>query len=151
MLTKYCIYVLDDETGLAAPEGPLQVEHRRFALKTLRELRNTMNLDELLADECRCLVECYLSQSGREWAPHEATDSSVSNVVCRLVFGRRFDHDDEQFHSLIRSQRRAIAIIGQARALPSLPALRFLPPWRGQFAAVQSFLTVRVDICRQCC
>lgn len=50
---------------------------------------------------------------------------SVSNIICSIVFGKRFEHDDTEFAWLLsRLDFERTAATG---VLATLPALRFLP------------------------
>lgn len=41
------------------------------------------------------------SSPGRPFDPHFTINNAVSNVICSITFGDRFEYDDEKFRKLL--------------------------------------------------
>lgn len=48
------------------------------------------------------------SSSGQPFDPHLKIHNAVSNVICSITFGERFDYHDEQFQELLRLLEEAM-------------------------------------------
>ncbi|KAM7324688.1 hypothetical protein ACRRTK_016993 [Alexandromys fortis] len=47
-------------------------------------------------------------ENGQPFDPHLKIHNAVSNVICAITFGERFDYHDEQFHDLLRLLEEAM-------------------------------------------
>jgi cytochrome P450 len=89
-------------SGLVNSNGELWQIHRRFALSTLRDLGfGRPIMEPRIKEEAESLLAVIASKNGKPFDIVPFLANSVSNVVCSLVFGKRFDSDDEKFKSLI--------------------------------------------------
>ena len=87
--------------GLVKSEGDLWKTHRRFALTTLRDFGMGKNwLEEIIIAEVEGLCERLRNFQGKPVNPKLHLTNSVSNVICALIFGKRFDLDDSVFSRL---------------------------------------------------
>ncbi len=78
-------------------------------------------------DVCACDAPLPLSRS-----------VSVSNVICALLFGERYDHDDAAFLSMRRCVSDAFAELDHNFELDFFPFLRFLPIYWGPLSEYSS-------------
>uniref|UniRef100_A0A8C6SIF2 Cytochrome P450 n=1 Tax=Neogobius melanostomus TaxID=47308 RepID=A0A8C6SIF2_9GOBI len=79
-----------------ADYGPSWKEHRRFALMTMRNFgMGKKSMEERVQGEIQYTVEYLGKNSGKTLSPHVMFHSIASNVVCQVVYGRRYEHDDE--------------------------------------------------------
>ena len=39
---------------------------------------------------------------GKPFDPHFTINNAVSNIICSITFGERFDYQDDQFRELLR-------------------------------------------------
>ncbi|KAL5013030.1 hypothetical protein ScPMuIL_011581 [Solemya velum] len=58
-------------------------------------------LEGKIQDEVTCLLAEIEKQNGCPFDMSSLLQNAVSNVICSLLFGHRFEYDDEEFHSLI--------------------------------------------------
>ncbi|KAJ1173558.1 hypothetical protein NDU88_005389 [Pleurodeles waltl] len=71
---------------------------RRFSLSTLRDLGlGKKSLAERVTEEAGFLCSAFKSKGGRPFNPHLMINNAVSNVICSIVFGDRFEYDDKNF------------------------------------------------------
>lgn len=49
---------------------------------------------------------------GRPFDPQILLNNAVSNVICVLVFGNRFEYSDNEFHSLLKKISEAVYLEG---------------------------------------
>lgn len=49
---------------------------------------------------------------GKPFNPHLTLNNAVSNVICLLVFGHRFEYSDERFVKLMKMFDEALQIEG---------------------------------------
>ena len=52
---------------------------------------------------------------------------SISNVICSMVFGERYDYHDEEFIRQMDEMSEEVRLISAARAVNAFPFLRHLP------------------------
>lgn len=69
--------------------------------------------------------------------------TAVSNVICNMSMGHNFDHDDQEFHTLLELMARGleISVSGPALLVNILPALYYLP-----FGVFKELRQVQQDI-----
>ncbi|MEE6502695.1 hypothetical protein FKM82_004606 [Ascaphus truei] len=77
-------------------------EQRRFSLSTLRNFgMGKKSLEEKVIEEAGYLCSALQSEQGRPFNPHLIVNNAVANLICSIVFGNRFEYDDDKFHRLL--------------------------------------------------
>ncbi|XP_030082587.2 cytochrome P450 2J2 isoform X1 [Serinus canaria] len=121
--------------GLISSNGHIWRQQRKFALATLKSL--AVNFEEKVQEESRYLVETIEEEKGQPFDPHYKINSAVSNIICSITFGNRFDYHDNRFQELLHSLAETLLLIGSFwgqlyNAFPSI--MRWLPgPFRKIF------------------
>ncbi|XP_078497032.1 cytochrome P450 2D15-like [Lissotriton helveticus] len=89
----------DDNTGVVmARYGQTWKDIRRFSLSTLRDFGlGKKSLAERVSEEAGCLCSALKSKGGSPFDPHFLINNAVSNVICSIVFGDRFEYHDKNF------------------------------------------------------
>ncbi|KAL7989371.1 hypothetical protein Chor_012037 [Crotalus horridus] len=87
-----------EKFGISTNDEKKWRELRRFTLSTLRDFgMGTKRMSERVQEEALCLVEEMAATKGQPFDPRRNLASAVSNVICAVVFGNRFDYKDQTF------------------------------------------------------
>ncbi|OQV15855.1 Cytochrome P450 2J2 [Hypsibius exemplaris] len=114
--------------GITLAEGEIWKTTRRFMLQTFRDLgMGKSKLQDRILDEAEYLTNIFAKHDGRPFNPLMPIMCSVSNVVCMLCFGKRYEHDDPEFVQMLENVQDASVYLSQAGPLQSYPILRFFP------------------------
>ncbi|KAM9305501.1 cytochrome P450 2K1-like [Gastrophryne carolinensis] len=90
---------------------------RRFTLSTLRDFGMGRKLVETkIQDELVPLIERFKSFQGEPVNASLIMYTAVSNVICSMIFGKRFEYDDPVFKKLVRMIGENAHLFGTARA-----------------------------------
>ncbi|KAM9007698.1 cytochrome P450 2J2-like [Ara ararauna] len=96
--------------GLISSNGPIWRQQRKFTLATLKSLAGSF--EEKVQEESRYLVETIEEEKGQPFDPHYKINSAVSNIICSITFGNRFDYHDNRFQELLHSLAETLLLIG---------------------------------------
>ncbi|KAM4668487.1 cytochrome P450 2H2-like [Amazona ochrocephala] len=89
-------------SGIVASNGETWKQLRRFALTTLRDFgMGKRSIDERIQEEARFLVERIRNKHEKPFNPGIFLIHAVSNIICSIVFGDRFEYEDKKFLTLI--------------------------------------------------
>uniref|UniRef100_UPI0037E7D684 cytochrome P450 2J6-like n=1 Tax=Semicossyphus pulcher TaxID=241346 RepID=UPI0037E7D684 len=100
---------LNDGLGVIFSNGHSWRQQRNFALSTLRSFGvGKKSLEPIILDEItHCSKDIY-SHQGKPFNPNLILNNAVSNIICSLVFGHRFEYRDEKFRKMIICFERAL-------------------------------------------
>uniref|UniRef100_A0A8C2Z450 Uncharacterized protein n=1 Tax=Cyclopterus lumpus TaxID=8103 RepID=A0A8C2Z450_CYCLU len=89
--------------GVIFSNGKIWKQQRRFALSTLKHFGfGKKSLKPVILEEFSYCAKEFKSHKGKPFDPHLILNNAVSNIICSLVFGHRFEYGDEKhFHYAI--------------------------------------------------
>ncbi|KAG8449715.1 hypothetical protein GDO86_016383 [Hymenochirus boettgeri] len=84
--------------GIVVNNGPRWKEMRRFSVTTLRNFgMGKRSMEERIQEEALHLIQAIKETGGEPFDPLELLGRSVNNILNLVVFGRRWDYEDQQF------------------------------------------------------
>ncbi|XP_010178715.1 PREDICTED: cytochrome P450 2J2-like [Mesitornis unicolor] len=122
--------------GLISSNGHIWRQQRKFASATLKSI--SVSFEEKVQEESRYLVETMEEEKGQPFDPHYKINSAVSNIICSITFGNRFDYHDNRFQELLHSLAETLLLLGSfwGQLYNAFPlVMRWLPgPFRKIFS-----------------
>ncbi|XP_030076017.1 cytochrome P450 2F3-like [Microcaecilia unicolor] len=92
------------DNDVAFSNGEKWKELRRFALQTMRNFGvGKRSIEERIQEENRFLIKEFRKTNKSPFEPTHIICRSVSNVICSVLFGSRFDYEDKVFQTIARS------------------------------------------------
>ncbi|KAM3920799.1 cytochrome P450 2F2-like [Leptodactylus fuscus] len=139
--------------GLAFTNGPHWFHQRRYALATLRSFgMGKRSIEERVVEEATFLVDLFKARNGKPFNPGPELTAAVSNVICSIVFGDRFDTQDKTFQTLHTMINENLSFLGRQsfqiyNAFPEI--LKWLPGEHNKIfqnaSMLQTFLRGLID------
>ncbi|XP_028996275.1 cytochrome P450 2K1-like isoform X2 [Betta splendens] len=125
--------------GVIWSNGESWKEMRRFALTNLRDFGMGKKVcEDKIHEECDYLIEVFKKFKGEPFDTTQPMNYAVSNIICSMVYGSRFEYDDPEFTSLVDRTNRGMQLMGTT-------AIRIynLFPWIGKwFHEFREFTTL---------
>ncbi|XP_073454725.1 cytochrome P450 2H2-like isoform X2 [Aquarana catesbeiana] len=147
------IEMLFKDFGVIMSNGERWKTMRRFSLTTLKNFgMGKRSLEERIQEEAQCLRDRFMKIKDKPINPTHLLKLAVSNVICSIVFGERFDYEDKRFMALLTNIQE-IGILRTSRLgqlLNMFPTLMSRLPGPHQkifyyFEKIEKFLQDRVE------
>ncbi|KAM9385854.1 cytochrome P450 2J6-like [Pholidichthys leucotaenia] len=141
-----------NSAGLFFSNGKVWRRQRRFAMAMLRTFGvSKKSMEQKISDESLHLQEAMEEEEGEPFDPVPLLNYAVANIICQIVFGRRFDYSDYSLQNMLRNLTEMAYLEGSVWALlyDAFPALmRHLPgPHNGIFSSAKFLVTsIREEI-----
>ena len=87
-------------------------------------------------EERNTLLNEMTATDGKPLNPGTMINTSVANVICSLLYGEGYDHDDRDFQELMKTVDEIIEGINSDSELDYIPLIQF---WPGYTAALNTF------------
>ncbi|KAI2647748.1 Cytochrome P450 2G1 [Labeo rohita] len=113
-----------------------------FTLTTLRDFgMGRKRMEQWIQEESRHLLKSFEETNATPVDPVYFLSRTVSNVICSLVFGQRFDYEDKNFLHLLQIISRLLRFVSspQGQLYNVFPKLMHLLPGRhhGMFKEIE--------------
>ncbi|XP_049911350.1 cytochrome P450 2J2-like [Epinephelus moara] len=141
-----------NSAGLFFSNGNVWRRQRRFAMAMLRTFGLAKSsMEQSILEESHHLQEAMEKEKGEPFDPVPLLNNAVANIICQIVFGRRFDYSDHNFQSMLRNLTEMAYLEGSIWALlyDAFPALmKHLPgPHNGIFSNSQCLeASIRAEV-----
>uniref|UniRef100_A0A8C4JD96 Cytochrome P450 2U1 n=1 Tax=Dromaius novaehollandiae TaxID=8790 RepID=A0A8C4JD96_DRONO len=113
-----------------APYGPVWKQQRKFSLSTLRHFGvGRHSLEPKIIEELKFIKEEMLKHGKDSFNPFPIIRNAVSNVICSMTFGKRFNYEDIEFKTMLKNMARALELsVNSSMILVNIcPWLYYLP------------------------
>lgn len=102
---------------------------KTFAISPSLTSSGTSLLEEHISKEAEYLVRKFqqLIEEQGEFDPYRYVVVSVANVVCAICFGRRYNHDDQNFLDIVNLTDEFGAAAASGNPADFIPILQYLP------------------------
>ncbi|CAI9604787.1 unnamed protein product, partial [Staurois parvus] len=116
--------LISKEKGIVFSNGEQWKASRRFALSTLRDFgMGKKTIEARIQDELIPLIEHFKSHKEKPFDTNVIMNCAVSNVICSIIFGERFEYNDPTFKKLIRIMDENEKLAGS----PKMMLFNFFP------------------------
>ncbi|CAG5121902.1 unnamed protein product [Candidula unifasciata] len=114
--------------GIVFSSGDVWKEQRTVAISILKKFGMGKNfLAEKIQEEVDAYLKCLAQIKGRPINIRAITNVSVSNIISAIILGRRFEHDDKAFVSLMDHLNNIVLYQQNVGVLNFIPWLMYLP------------------------
>lgn len=124
----YVINLVFKQKGMFWSNGNTWKDLRKFSVVHLRDFGvGKKSLEERVQDEANILVESFNKNLGEKFYPRSLFCYAVSNIICGIIFGNRFDYDDEKFIELYSYLDFLFKNLGLQVPENFFPFLKYIP------------------------
>ncbi|XP_063057369.1 cytochrome P450 2J2-like [Engraulis encrasicolus] len=102
--------------GIALSNGYMWRVQKKFAYAHLRHFGEGKRTLELhIQQECQYLCDT-IKEERAPFDPTFTLNSATGNVICSVIFGRRYEYNEERFLNFLRKDAEAVILAGNAQA-----------------------------------
>ncbi|XP_034036270.1 cytochrome P450 2J2-like [Thalassophryne amazonica] len=142
-----------NSAGLFFSNGKVWRTHRQFAMAAVRTFGLAKSsMEQNICEESRHLQEAMEKAKGELFDPVPLLNNAVANIICQIVFGRRFDYEHHRFQAMLQSLIQMAYLEGSIWALlyEAFPVpMKLLPgPHNAIFShcqTLQAFIRDEID------
>ncbi|XP_037539267.1 cytochrome P450 2F2-like [Nematolebias whitei] len=131
---------------IMADYGSFWRDHRRFALMTLKNFGlGKKSMEERIHEEIKFTIKTLEKSIGKTLSPQVMFHFATSNIICKVLFGTRYEYDDETIRVIIRCFTEINKTVNGLWAMlyDSVPLVRHLPlPFNKAFENMETFLSI---------
>ncbi|XP_043937193.1 cytochrome P450 2J6-like isoform X2 [Protopterus annectens] len=116
-------------------------EQRKFALTLLRNFGvGKVSMETKILEEAKHLLQFFEDKNDCQFDLKNVINNAMSNVICSILFGQRFDYYDNTFRRQLRLLDETLKLIGGfwGELYNAVPIVRCLPlPFQKLFRNIQ--------------
>jgi hypothetical protein len=113
---------------VASSSGALWKEHRTFTLNALREFGfGKGSLESRIVEEIEVFLTEIQSKNEAPFSIHGLLNVCISNIMCSINFGQRYDHNDKNFQSLLNKINQFVSNGNLLFVATVLPFVKYIP------------------------
>ncbi|KAJ8017131.1 hypothetical protein DPEC_G00014570 [Dallia pectoralis] len=128
--------------GILFGNGESWREMRRFALTNLRDFgMGKKGSEEKILEELHYLIEVFEEHKGKPFDTTQPLHYAISNIICSIVYGSRFEYSDPRFRLSVDRVNDSIQRIGSFTI-----QLYNMFPWLGPFLKSRSDVIKFADV-----
>ncbi|XP_066279252.1 cytochrome P450 2U1-like [Branchiostoma lanceolatum] len=128
------------------PYGPKWKEHRKFALMSLRDFGvGKRSMEGKILEETRALHDEISKNRIKAFCISHMMQNTVSNVICSIVFGCRYEYRDKKFQDLLMAIDRVLRRTSADHLAVMLRPLRYIPGVRKGYLDLRNSQAVLVN------
>ena len=137
-----------------APDSEQFRVQRKLAISTLRSFgMGRRSFEKRIQEELQFLIGKFNQFDKKSFDNSEYISNSVSNIICSMVFGQRFDYEDQDFHHVLRRMDEYFKYWQEEPALEFFPVLQYILPrckryvqnYRSCHNELASFITGQIN------
>uniref|UniRef100_A0A3B5PRF0 Cytochrome P450 2K4-like n=1 Tax=Xiphophorus maculatus TaxID=8083 RepID=A0A3B5PRF0_XIPMA len=99
--------------GIVWTNGDSWKEMRRFALTNLKDFGMGKRVcEEKIIEECHILIQKLKEFKGNTFDLSQHMNNAVCNVICSMVYGKRFEYDDLEFTNVVNRTTQGLQLLG---------------------------------------
>ncbi|XP_075400058.1 cytochrome P450 2U1 [Tenrec ecaudatus] len=113
------VSIITKEKGIVfAHYGPVWRQQRKFSHATLRHFGlGKLSLEPKIIEEFKYVKEEMQEQGGDPFNPFPLVNNAISNIICSLCLGRRFDYTNSEFKKMLHFMSRGLEIALNSQVL----------------------------------
>ncbi|XP_059517955.1 cytochrome P450 2U1 [Myotis daubentonii] len=91
--------------------GPVWRQQRKFSHSTLRHFGlGKLSLEPKIIEEFKYVKEEMQKHGGDPFDPFPIVHNAISNIICLMCFGRRFDYTNSEFRKMLNFVSRGLEV-----------------------------------------
>ncbi|XP_054907473.1 cytochrome P450 2F2-like [Poeciliopsis prolifica] len=128
-------------------------EHRRFALMTLRNFGlGKTSMEDRIHDEIQYTIRTLEQSTGVTLSPQVMFHNAASNIICQVLFGKRYEYNDELIKVIVQcfTENAKIANGPWAMLYDCVPITRYLPlPFKNAFRNYKTCQNIVMNLVKE--